>query len=93
MEFQLDLFDDVTTLDSRAISLTNVRRISKTSRHKSVNMVKAWKQGNVQELETLLVGMGEYPELNQALVINRNKDWLPYIEEALQEKEPVFMSW
>jgi uncharacterized protein YbaP (TraB family) len=54
-------------------------------------MVKAWKRGNVQELETLLVGMGEYPELNQALVINRNNDWLPYIEQALQEKEPVFI--
>ena len=55
------------------------------------DMVKAWKQGNVQELETLLAGMEEYPELNQALVINRNNDWLPHIEQALQEKEPVFI--
>ena len=43
------------------------------------------------ELETLLVGMRDYPELYQALVVNRNKDWLPYIERALQEKKPVFI--
>ena len=42
-------------------------------------------------METLLVGIREYPELNQALVINRNNDWLPYIEQALQEMEPVFI--
>jgi hypothetical protein len=35
--------------------------------------------------------MGEYPEINQALVINRNHDWLPHIEQALKEKEPVFI--
>ena len=35
--------------------------------------------------------MQEYPELNQVFVINRNEDWLPYIEQALQEKEPVFI--
>lgn len=54
-------------------------------------MVKAWQEGNVQDLETLLEGMQEYPELNQVFVINRNEDWLPYIEQALQEKEPVFI--
>ena len=25
------------------------------------------------------------------MVINRNNDWLPHIEQALQEKEPVFI--
>ena len=54
-------------------------------------MVNALKQGNVQVLESLLVNMGEYPELNQTFVSNRNHDWLPRIEQALQEKEPVFI--
>ena len=54
-------------------------------------MVNALKQGNVQVLESLLVNMREYPELNQDLVSNRNHDWLPHIEQALQEKETVFI--
>ena len=54
-------------------------------------MVKAWKQGNVQRLETLLAGMRNYPELYQALIVNRNAAWLPFIESALQERKPVFI--
>ena len=42
-------------------------------------------------METLLIGMREYPELYQVLVVNRNHAWLPYIEQALQEKEPIFI--
>ena len=35
--------------------------------------------------------MDEYPELNQAIVINRNHDWLPHVEQALRETDPVFI--
>ena len=90
VEFQLDLFDKLPLLIQEQFLLQTLEDL-KTLDTQVSEMVKAWKHGNVQELETLLVGMGEYPELNQALVINRNKDWLPYIEQALQEKEPVFI--
>jgi uncharacterized protein len=35
--------------------------------------------------------MREYPELYQALVVSRNQDWLPHIERALRQQNPVFM--
>ena len=90
VEFQLDLFDKLPLLIQEQFLLQTLEDL-KTLDTQVSEMVKAWKHGNVQELETLLVGMGEYPELNQVLVVNRNKDWLPYIEQALQEKKPVFI--
>ena len=90
VEFQLDLFDKLPLLIQEQFLLQTLEDL-KTLDTQVSEMVKAWEHGNAQYLETLLVGMGEYPELNQALVINRNNDWLPYIEQALQEKEPVFI--
>ncbi len=54
-------------------------------------MVDAWTQGNIKDLERLLEGMREYPELYQALVVSRNQNWLPHIEQALQQQKPVFI--
>jgi hypothetical protein len=54
-------------------------------------MVDAWTQGNVKDLEQLLEGVREYPELYQALVVSRNQNWLPQIEQALQQPKPVFI--
>jgi uncharacterized protein YbaP (TraB family) len=90
VEFQLNLFDQLSPSIQEQFLLQTLEDLKNLGTQVS-DMVEAWKQGNVKKLETLLVGMGEYPELNQALVINRNRDWLPHVEQALQEKEPVFI--
>ncbi len=90
VEFQLDLFDKLSPSIQEQFLLQTLEELKNLDTEVS-DMVKAWQQGNVQGLETLLAGMEEYPEINQALVINRNHDWLPHIEQALQEKEPVFI--
>ena len=90
VEFQFDLFDKLSPSIQEQFLLQTLEELKSLGTQVS-DVVKAWKQGNVQELETLLAGMEEYPELNQALVINRNNDWFPHIEKALQEKEPVFI--
>lgn len=90
VEFQLNLFDQLSPSIQEQFLLQTLEDLKNLGTQVS-DMVEAWKQGNVQQLEALLAGMGEYPELNQALVINRNRDWLPHVEQALQEKEPVFI--
>ena len=87
VEFQLNLFDQLPFPVQEQFLLQTLEDL-KNLKNQVSDMVRAWKQGNVQELETLLVGMREYPELYQALVVNRNNDWLPHIEQALKEKEP-----
>ncbi len=90
VEFQLDLFAKLSPSMQEQFLLQTLEELKSLDAQVS-DMVKAWKKGNVQELEVLLAGMDEYPELNQAIVINRNHDWLPHIEQALQEKDPVFI--
>ena len=90
VEFQLDLFDKLSPSMQEEFLLQTLEELKSLGPQIS-DMVKAWKKGNVQELETLLAGMDEYPELNQAIVINRNHDWLPHVEQALRETKPVFI--
>lgn len=90
VEFQLDLFDKLSPSMQEEFLLQTLEELKSLGPQIS-DMVKAWKKGNVQELETLLAGMDEYPELNQAIVINRNHDWLPHVEQALRETDPVFI--
>jgi len=90
VEFQLNLLDQLPLSTQEQFLLQTLEDLQNLGPQVS-EIVNAWKQGNVRELETLLVGMRDYPELYQALVVNRNKDWLPYIERALQEKKPVFI--
>lgn len=90
VEFQLNLLDQLPLSTQEQFLLHTLEDLQNLGPQVS-EIVNAWKQGNVRELETLLVGMRDYPKLYQALVVNRNKDWLPYIERALQEKKPVFI--
>lgn len=90
VEFQFNLFD-MLPLSTQEQFLLQALEDLKSLETQVSEMVNAWKHGNIQVLETLLVGMREYPQLYQALVVNRNNDWLPYIEQALQEKDPVFI--
>ncbi len=90
VEFQLDLFDQLPLSTQEQFLLQTLEEL-KDLEEEIQKMVTAWQQGNVQELGALLDSMREYPELFQELVVNRNTDWLPHIEEALQEQKPVFI--
>jgi len=90
VEFQLDLFDQLPLSIQEQFLLQTLEDLKNLDTQIN-DMVKSWTQGNVQELEALLVGMRDYPGLYQTLVVNRNNDWLPHIEQALQEKHPVFI--
>lgn len=90
VEFQLNLFDQLSPSTQEQFLLQTLEEL-KNLNTQVRDMLQAWKQGHAQQLETLLAGMADYPELNQTLVLNRNQAWLPHMEQALQEKEPVFI--
>ena len=51
-------------------------------------LVAAWRIGDVAFLEEeLLRDMDTYPELNQAILIDRNKRWVSPILKMLEQKE------
>lgn len=90
VEFQLGLFDNLSRPIQELFLLQSLEDL-KNIEARIKEMVDAWTQGNVEDLEQLLEGMREYPELYQALVVSRNQNWLPQIEQALQESKPVFI--
>ena len=90
VEFQLDLFDQLPLAIQVQFLMQTLEEL-KDLEGEIQKMVEAWQQGNVQDLGALLDSMREYPELFQELVVNRNHSWLPHIEHALQENEPVFI--
>ena len=90
IEFQLGLFDNLSTPIQELFLMQSLEDL-KNIEVRIKEMVDAWTQGNVKDLEKVLEGMREYPELYQALVVSRNQTWLPQIEEALQQSKPVFI--
>jgi uncharacterized protein len=90
VEFQLGLFDNLSTSIQELFLLQSLEDL-KSIEDRIKGMVDAWTQGNVKDLEKLLEGMREYPELYQTLVVSRNQAWLPEIEHALQQSKPVFI--
>ena len=52
------------------------------------DMVDAWRYGDIEFLENnLLAEMQEFDELHQAIVVNRNRNWVVRIEELLREND------
>ena len=90
MEFQLGLFDNLSGQMQEFFLLQSLEDL-KDIEVRIKEMVDAWTQGNVKDLEGILEGMREYPELFQALVVSRNQKWIPHIEQALQQPEPAFI--
>ncbi len=52
------------------------------------DMVDAWRHGDIEFLEkSLLADMQEFDELHQAIVVDRNRNWVVRIEDLLREKD------
>lgn len=56
-------------------------------------IVAAWRQGNLAELERLIVTdmRRDSPEQYQALLVGRNQQWLPQIEAMLRDRSIEFV--
>jgi uncharacterized protein len=52
----------------------------------------AWRNGDIKALESLLKeGMDEAPELFQKIVVQRNRNWLPRIEQMLADPDRDYL--
>lgn len=90
VEYQLGLFDNLPVKVQEYFLIQSLEDLENVETRIQA-MVKAWEGGDVKELEALLAGMKEYPELYQSLVVTRNHHWLPQIEQRLQKRGPVFV--
>lgn len=82
---QLGIFDRLAEAEQRAL-LVAVLVASKQDQHEAEALQNAWLRGDVTALEAASVrGMMADPRLRSALLLDRNRRWVPLIEAELQE--------
>ncbi len=89
---QLEIFDTLPMKVQEAMlkeSLTIT--YSKKQEKAFLHMVKSWHQGNLAGLEELVETMKTYPLFYKNLLVKRNNNWVPQIEEFLTEEQNVLV--
>jgi len=92
MQDQLDVFDTLPmnvqeALLKESLAFTNSKKREKAFLH----MVKSWHQGNLDGLEELVESFKRYPLYYKNLLVQRNHNWVPQIEEFLTEEKNVLV--
>ncbi|HEX2242679.1 MAG TPA: TraB/GumN family protein [Gammaproteobacteria bacterium] len=82
-EFQVGLLDQFSAKEQELLLRQSLNEMDHMERNVA-EIVRAWKAGDVESLEKhLLAGMRDYPEIHQKVIEDRNRRWLPQIEELL----------
>ena len=84
---QLEILDNLS-LESQRDMLIQTLSDSKGLAEVMDDMIDAWRYGDIEFLEkSLLADMQEFEELHEAIVGNRNRNWVEKIQELLSEED------
>jgi uncharacterized protein YbaP (TraB family) len=87
LDFQLSLLTDFTKEEGELLLKTTIRDME-TMEKEFGELLQAWKTGDSGKLEKLLnEAKQEAPVIYKRLVTDRNRNWLPKLEELLRGKE------
>jgi len=82
-EFQIGLLDQLPKTEQELMLRETVRELDLLDKNID-EIVQSWVKGDVELLaKLLLVGMKEYPEVYQKIIVDRNRRWLPEIEKLI----------
>jgi uncharacterized protein len=86
LEFQIGLLDQLSKKDQESMLRETVSELDLLD--KNINeIVQSWLKGDGDLLaKLLLAGMIEYPELHRKIIVDRNRRWLPDIENLIQQE-------
>jgi uncharacterized protein YbaP (TraB family) len=91
VDFQIDLFAKLSREDSELFlksMLDDTERFPKIF----ADVIEAWKTGDAAKLEPLLLEVTKkYPAIYKKFLTDRNRVWLPQIEELLTGEKDVFV--
>jgi uncharacterized protein YbaP (TraB family) len=89
--YQLDLLGKMKARDQNAF-LSQTLTDLEVAAEMAAEMVMYWKKGDVDNLYRVLFKSFEgYPEIENRLLRQRNKDWVLKIEEMMKEDKTVFI--
>jgi uncharacterized protein len=90
--FQIGLIDQLPEIDQESMLRQGLKEMDLLDRALD-QIVRAWSTGDVLTLERLLLnGMREYPAVYQTVIVDRNRRWLPRIEEMIEQGESVLIA-
>jgi uncharacterized protein len=91
LEYQFGLFDEMSIADQEEMLLQTLKEMDLLERELD-KLVRGWVGGDVNALDTLLLeSFREHPKVEQSLLIERNRQWLPKVEGYLARGEPCLV--
>ena len=85
LEFQIGLLDQLSQRDQELMLRETLKELDQLDQGVE-QIVQLWLKGDAGSLEEwLLAGMREYPDLHEKIIVERNRRWLPQIEQLLAQ--------
>ena len=89
-EFQINLLGNMAEQDQYDF-LNQALNDLEVVNELSGDLVDSWKDGDADKLHALLSkSFNDYPHLHHRLLIQRNKNWVEHIEDAMRKNKNVF---
>jgi uncharacterized protein YbaP (TraB family) len=90
-EFQIDRFDKMPEPLQEQLLRTTLTELD-TAQGELATIVTGWRRGDTATLErTLLAGFRKYPAAYESLIVERNRNWMPQLEQCLARTRPCFV--
>ncbi len=84
---QLEILDNLSLESQREMLIQTMSDSTELTKIMD-EMINAWFYGNIEFLEkNLLADMQDLEELHEAIVVNRNRNWVEKIQDLLEEKD------
>ncbi|MGD9850412.1 MAG: TraB/GumN family protein [Nitrospirales bacterium] len=89
---QLNVFDKLSLKEQDHL-LLDLLAIKNSKDHQKafLKLVKDWHQGNLDGLEEIVETHKKYPKFYKAILVDRNRNWIPQIEAFLKEEKNVLV--
>jgi uncharacterized protein YbaP (TraB family) len=88
-EFQINLFGSMDDEDQNAFLGQTLKELALAD-ELAGGLVKFWKAGDAERLHDLLSkSFKDYPDLHDRLLIQRNKNWVKKVEDAMRKDKNV----
>lgn len=91
VDFQIDLLTAISAEQGERLMKTTLEEIDDTKRQLN-EMISSWRTGNAGGLEKLLLhALANEPALEKRMLTDRNRRWLPHVEEWARGTQNVMV--
>ena len=91
IEYQVNLFADIVEDDQEELVLQTLKEMD-IFEEELQNIITAWMNGDISELnKQILQSFREYPKIYKKLILQRNMNWIHYLDALLHQEKNVFI--